>query len=423
MRLVELTMQDFEDFAQNHPLRNYCQSTKYAKVMGEKGYSYDYIGYKDDSNNLIAASLVLIKKIGPFHKFAYAPKGFLIDYYNSEILKLFIKDFCAHYKKRGVVFIKINPEIIIGELLASNGFMPNYNQNVSIIDTLKDLNFKRRREIFPLDFIMPRISAYIDLKKFDPQKLSDDYKNKIKSFNKKGFSFLNYESKEINVLYNIIKPHSYETINYFRNILNIFNNNESELFLIKMDHQLALVNAQKRYQKEMNDNSYWNEMIQRDNSEKNLKEKMESDKRLLAYKEEMVVATENLKRVESEFIGGALVVKYKNRVSIIACGFKDDTQFLSPESYLYYSLIERYRNDFDFLDLNGLASNFNSDSKYYNYNKDKLAFNPTIYEFIGEFDLVLNENSFKKIQSKGLLSKEFYPSYKLENIESEKEVQ
>ena len=52
MRVVELTMQEFSDFAANHPLRNYCQTTTYAKLMGEKGFNYDYIGYKDDSSSI-----------------------------------------------------------------------------------------------------------------------------------------------------------------------------------------------------------------------------------------------------------------------------------------------------------------------------------------------------------------------------------
>ena len=38
----------------------------------------------------------------------------------------------------------------------------------------------------------------------------------------------------------------------------------------------------------------------------------------------------------------------------------------------------------------------------------------TIYEFIGEFDIVLSELLFMKIQSKGLLSKEFLLSHKFE---------
>ncbi|UKI29297.1 MAG: aminoacyltransferase [Clostridium sp.] len=49
-------------FAYNHPLRSYAQTVNYAKLMGEMGFSYDYIGYKDDMDNIVAGSLVLTKK-------------------------------------------------------------------------------------------------------------------------------------------------------------------------------------------------------------------------------------------------------------------------------------------------------------------------------------------------------------------------
>ena len=98
----------------------------------------------------------------------------------------------------------------------------------------------------------------------------------------------------------------------------------------------------------------------------------------------------------------------------MASGFDKSGNYLNSSYYLYNFIIERYKETHDFLDLNGLASNFNPETKYFDYNEEKLAFNPTIYEFIGEFDLALNENSFKIIQSRGLLSKEFYPSYKFD---------
>ena len=137
MRIIELSMLEFDNFASTHPLRNYCQNSKFARLMGEKGYSYVYIGYQDDSNNLVAASLIANKKIDGGAKFAYAPKGFLIDYYNTELLKLFVKDLFVYYKKKGMAFIKINPEIIIGEISADRNYSPMYNQNVKIIDVLK----------------------------------------------------------------------------------------------------------------------------------------------------------------------------------------------------------------------------------------------------------------------------------------------
>lgn len=407
MKIVNLSINDFNTFANNHTLRNYYQTSEYAKVMENKGYTYDYIGYMDNSNNLVAASLILKKKIGTFAKYVYAPKGVLIDYYNDELLKMFFKDLSSFYKLKGYSFLKINPEIIIGEIDPNNNFNVNYNQNVSIIDTLKNLGFKRRREIFPLDFLYPRISAFINLKEFNA---SEKLNELMEISNQNGLSIESSDSKDIDILYDIAKNRTNEDINYYKNILNFFDKGESELLLVKIDFEKCLINARNRYEEELNNNNYYNELIQTDATEENIIKKMQSDKDLLKYKDEVVIATEGLKLNRIKYIGGAIIVKYQNRVSIALEAFENESFF--AEYYLYNYLIETFKDSYEFLDLFGLASNFDFDSKYAIINKPKLDFNPTIYEFIGEFDKVLNEVLFKKIQSKSLLSKEFLPSHK-----------
>ena len=411
MQIVELNMHDFSNFADNHPLRNYCQTSSYAKLAGEKGYNYDYIGYRDDSNNIVAASLILNKKIGNF-KFCYAPKGILIDYYNNDLLNNFFKDLKKYYASRNYAFLKINPEIIIGEINKNKGFATNYNQNVNIIDVLKSIGFKRRREINPLDLIMPKINPYINLKKYSIDGLDESVREKIKSASKKGLFIEEATNKDVSILYDIIKNNTYESINYYRNILNIFNEGNSELLLIKVDYEEYLIEARKAYEAEQNNNNYWNERIQTDNSEENLNFKMQSDRDLLKIKEEIVNATEGMRKYKFKYVGGVILIKYKNRVSIIANGYDKNFEDLNPNYFLYDYLIRRYSNDYDFLDLNGAASNFSKSSVYEKFNYEKFDFNPTLYEFIGEFDLILNENDFKKIQAKNLLLKEFFPSHK-----------
>ena len=276
MRIVELNSSEFSDFANNHPLRNYCQTIEYAKVMSDMGYTHDLIGYRDDSNNLVAASLVLRKKIGTFAKFVYAPKGFLIDYYNTELLKKFIKDVCSHYRKKGYSFLKINPEIIIGNV-DKNNFTFNYNQNVNIIDVLKDANFKRRREIYPLDFLFPRINPYINLKEYS----QNEKLNEILGLTEdNGLTVEVLDIKDIDILYDIASKHSYQTINYFKSILNHFGNN-AELILVKANYEKCLISARERYNKELENNNYYNERLQTDSSDEAVNKKMQSDKDLL----------------------------------------------------------------------------------------------------------------------------------------------
>lgn len=415
MKLVELSIREFENFAYNHPLRSYAQTVNYAKVMGEMGFSYDYIGYKDDIDNIIAASLILTKKLR-FNKYAYAPKGFLVDYYNTDLLKEFVQEIVQYYDKKGCAFIKINPEIIIGEINSKRNFAANYNQNVKIIDDLKSMGFKRRREIKPLDFIFPRISPYINLKTFDINSLDDDVKDTLDTGTKSGLVLEEAFNKDINMLFDYIKDNTNMSINFFRNVVNIFQGNtgpNAELLLLKVDYEACLVEMQRAYDRELEHNNECNEKIQSDNSDAMLNEKMQSDRDLISIKASVVQATNNLKKQKYEYIAAALVIKFENRVSIVAAGA--DNKFISfnPMIYLYYSLTERFKNDYDFLDLNGLANSYSDLSPFYRYNKDKIDLNPDIYEFIGEFDYIIDNNKFKRIQSAGLLSEEFLPSYKI----------
>ena len=81
MHIKELSIAEFDTFAQNFPISSYYQSSNYALFMAELGYDYELIGFVDELGIIKAASLILIKKIGLSSKYGYSPKGFLVDYF------------------------------------------------------------------------------------------------------------------------------------------------------------------------------------------------------------------------------------------------------------------------------------------------------------------------------------------------------
>ena len=115
MHLKELTIAEFDAFAKTSPLGSYHQSSNYALLMAESNYDYELIGYVDELGIIKAAALILIKKITISLKFGYSPKGFLIDYFDYDLLKNFTIALKKYYNKK-LAFIKINPEIAIGEI-------------------------------------------------------------------------------------------------------------------------------------------------------------------------------------------------------------------------------------------------------------------------------------------------------------------
>ncbi len=245
MKIVELTQPQFDEYAKYHPFTNYCQTSKYAIVMTNYGFTYDFIGYIDDNNQVKAASLILTKRLQGHNYYGYAPKGFLIDYSNKELTKSFIHDIRKFYKRKGFFLIKFNPEIIIGRSDKEHGFRMGYSNNTAMIDDFKKWNIKRRTELQEFDLIEPKITAYIDLKSYNINSISRPFRKKIRKSMTKGLRLTVGEAKDIEVFYEMIKNKTQKPLAYFRDIYNVFSKDNSiDLVFIHVDYQQYISRTQ-----------------------------------------------------------------------------------------------------------------------------------------------------------------------------------
>jgi len=406
MHLKELSIAEFDAFAKTCPLNSYYQSSNYALFMTENNYDYDLIGYVDELGVIKAAALILVKKINLTYKYGYSPKGFLIDYFDYDLLKAFSEEIKKYYKKK-LVFIKINPEIAIGEINKYSK-LTNYNQNIVIRDYLKELGYKKLRDNLYFEALHPRFNAIINLKEYKFDNLSKNTRNKIRKAEKKGLIIEKVGREGLDILFNFIKKK--KTINeyYYKNYYNIFEKrNACDLFLIKIDYEKYLLNSKSLYDKEMKNNIEISKKVIKNPSENNIKQKMNSDKILLSYKNDIEYATKGLRENKKTYIGGAFIIKYDNRVNIVISGIDTKYKQFNANYYLHYQIIENYIKDYNFIDLNGITGDFKNTNPYKGLNEFKFGFNPHIYEFIGEFDYILNEKIYNSLNKKGILAKEF----------------
>ena len=120
MEIKELTNDEFNNFVNKYSLHSMYQSTEYGLVMNNHNYETIFVGLFNEANDIVAASLILIEKLGQF-KYAYAPRGFLIDYTNGELLTEFTNKIKLFLKKKKVIAIKISP------LIAKSKYTPSLN--------------------------------------------------------------------------------------------------------------------------------------------------------------------------------------------------------------------------------------------------------------------------------------------------------
>ena len=404
MELVKLSSEEYTDFIDEQNNGSFYQTIEYARFLEELGFEYDLVGIKNKFNVIRGASLIAYKKIDGNSTYGYAPYGFIIDYSDIDLIKDFNKALKEFYKKKNMIFIKISPNIIISKLnKKTKEFV--FNENKKYKDNLKKEKFIELLNNKFFEAVIPKYRPIVDLKNFAFRLLDKNVRNKISKCYRKGLSIEKVGIEGIETLYPLIKGKKGKDINYYLNLYHSFEKNKKiDVFLIAINFKEYLINMKDEYQKELNFNTKLIELIKNNPNEKNLDFKMQSDKNLLVIKNNIMQATNGLSNEEKKYIAGGIIIKYKNTINIIETGYDKKYKDANANYFLHYKIMEYYKYNYDFIDLNGFSGDLNLGSKYYGLNSFKLGFKADIFESIGEYDLVFNRHVYKKLISNGKLA-------------------
>lgn len=404
MHIEELSLTQFNEFVRNNIIGNYYQTINYAMLKAEEGYDYEFIGLVDNLE-IYAAALILYKKIGNTY-YGYSPRGFLIDYTDNNILETFTRLIKEYYKKKNFAFIKINPEIAIGKL-NKDTLNFEHNTNYNVIYNLTNCGYTKLKSNINFEALLPRINAIVNLDEMDISKFSKNTRNKIRKGIRKGLVLESASQDKINILAKFLQNNINKGDFYFNDLYNVFEkSNDVDFFLVKINYKNYLINSQNYYHNELNINGLLNDKLTKRKDSSIINSKMQSDKALLTYKNDIAEASRYLNENVNTYVAGAIVIKYDNRISIQISGFDRELKRFSANYFLYFAILAHYKGTYKYADLNGVTADFSKDNPYHGLNRFKLGFNPDVYEYIGEFDLVINNNAYNHLLKNGLLAKE-----------------
>ena len=141
MNFIEnLEKKEYEEFVKNHPKSHFMQSYYWGEVMKHKNFTPHYVGIKKDGK-LIATALLLKKHLLKNYCYFYAPRGYILDYDNLDVIEYFTKSLKEYGKKHHALFIKIDPDIKLHNLDLDGNVVGELNR-MSLIDFLKKLGYR-----------------------------------------------------------------------------------------------------------------------------------------------------------------------------------------------------------------------------------------------------------------------------------------
>lgn len=413
MKIVALTKEEFDEFAYKHKYSTYYQTSAYAETSRYEGLNTFYIGFVENER-LIGVTLFLHKNIYLYYKYAYAPRGFLIDYTDPRVVKNVTMGLINLLKKQHYAFIKIDPPVICSERDRHGNIIYFSNTVNGILKTLKENKYIHQGFNKYFENYKPRLVAFVSLQE-DIKKLYSkiDLKAReiIQDSLKSGVEIIIDPNGNIDELYKFISlKNKKRKKRYYQGLYNQFSkNNAIDIFFIHINTNKYITNMKNLYDKESIVNEdlalkVQDTRITGREKQSIINKKIESDKALNFYKNELIYAT-NLSKTYPDFmtIGSAFTIKHNNGVELIIDSYLEEYLKFNPRYVLIWELIKKYKSEgFMYINLNAVVGDFTKEDlgKYNTLNNIKLSFNATVMEYIGEFDLVINERIYEKFKTK-----------------------
>lgn len=403
MKIITLDEQQFDDFAKTHKYTSYYQTSSYGKTMKDNDFFIHYLGFKDDNRKIIGATLIVYKEVFMNKKIAYAPRGILIDYNDRPLLQEMAHKLKQVLGKQGFLLLKMDP-YIIATVRNKNGKVINMNKSINdIMKNIKSAGFKYKGQNKFFENELPRFEAICSLQEDTRiifKNLSKRTRHKINRAVGCGITIFNDPEKNVDKLYEFIKEKTDLSKKYINDLVK--NYKTSNIYFALLNTDSFVIEAKKRYENELERNDQLATKIQNIRQHidtikpRYLNAKMESDKLINIYKNDLVLATELLKKYPKGFIiGAALTIEHNNTSTLIIDGFDKNYSHLNCNYLIKWFIInEAKQKDLKYVNLNAIVGDFSKKNPYKQLNELKLGYNTIPTEYIGEFELILNKFNY-----------------------------
>lgn len=399
MNFCELTQDEFREFLDSHPLKSYLQTPEMAKMKEMDGWQSYYVGVKQ--KNTILCATMMISYNGKMGKYFNAPRGYLIDYRNKELLAFFTREIKKYVKNKGGYVLKIEPKLFYKERDIDGKIVENGFDNSDIYNHLLKLGYKHGGFYTKLELDKQVRWAFIlDIKNKTEEEVFSKFKpntrNIIRKAMKNSIKIKELKYEELEDFKELVESsgsrkhfHS-RNIEYYQKMFNLFKpKNEIKFLVAQINFDEYILNNQKEKEEYINKINKLN--LQKDNSKKkeyeiqikNIDEKINSAQLLKD------------KYGNNPTIAGGMFMLYGKEIVYLYSGSRSEflryqAQFLIQWEIIKYGI----KNNYEIHNFYGINGNFTKDDERFGVYTFKKGFGGTVVEYIGDFDLVTNYGKY-----------------------------
>jgi len=397
MEFVELTEKEFRDFYKGREDLSFLQTVELGNLKKELGDIPHYVGVKE-KNKILGATLLLEEKSILGKKTFYAPRGFLIDYTNKELLKFFTIEIKKYIKAHKGFQLTLDPNVIYRVRSSEGEILEDDKPNDELINNLTELGYVHFGFNKYLESLQARWEYRLKLDKpYEEVKnnFSKSTRKNIDACYKKGLLVRKGKIEDLPSMEEIFESTSkrkdffYRSLEYYQKMYKHMHDLMT-IYIAYLDPDIYLKHTEELLNEEKKNNE---EIIKKLASclvgNKLTHQKEVSDNLVAKYTEEL----EKAKKFKEEYpngkdVGVLLSFESGDEFLTLSSGILEEYKSFTPKYALYDNHIkDAYEHGYKYVDFYGITGDFSKENKYYGIYEFKKGFNGNVVELVGQFTL------------------------------------
>ena len=376
---IGISSLEHDRFIEQHELVNILQSSAWEKVKSD--WNHERLGVYE-GKKLLAVASILIKSLPLGYKMFYIPRGPILDYRDTEVLKFVLQSIKSYARSKKAIFVTFDPSICQSQHLV-NQDKTEYPENLVLVETLGQLGVKWSGQTAEMDdTIQPRIQAKIYKENFEEDKLSKSTKQAIRTARNKGLE-VQYGGLELLDSFSELmkKTEKRKDIHlrnevYYKKLLDNFKE-DSYITLTSLDVSKRLRELEEQLEKNRVVAEKFSDATKPSKVQENIKEKERLEEERDFLQGYMNEGKSNIP------LAATLSLEFGNTSVNLYAGMDDAfKRYNAPILTWYETARYAFERGMVWQNLGGVENHL--DGGLYRF---KANFNPTIEEYLGEFTM------------------------------------
>ena len=399
--VTDIPKEKYDEFVKKNEIKSHFLQSYAWGVFSKKsrGLIPYYVGMVNDKDELVASALLLKKTLPLGFSYFYSPRGYVIDFFNHQLVSDFTKEIVKFIKKQKGIFLKIDPDLIWREENSKGEELSTKYDSKYVFDNLKKIGFKHLGFTKNFETMQPRYSFRIDMNnslETIENNFSKTTKQRIKKANSLNTKVRIGTARDIEVFNDLMtitenrKDFISHDLDYYKNLYEIYNeDNKFNLFIGSIDLDEII----QKYEQELENCEKELEGLPKENLSKSQNNKK---KELVREIEGHQKALEQYKKDKAEYGSKVIlnahgIIEYGNKAWVLYAGNHNILTSTYSNYKTYHEHIKYcHENGIKMYDQFGTIGDLSKDNPRLGLHEFKKKFGGNYVEFIGEFDYITN---------------------------------